>query len=193
MEAEPRGQVHVRVGMGYDLHRLGPISRLAGGPAVPPGKRAGGSQSARELVIGGVKFGGDLGPIAHSDGDALLHALTDAILGAAGLPDIGELFPDQDPRWAGADSEIFLREAITLARQGGWRVVNIDATVILERPKLSPRKQEVRDNLARMLEVNASAVNVKGKTHELLNASAQPQEARIEAWVVALLEAAGSK
>ncbi len=142
-----------RVGFGYDSHRLVPS--------------AGSGAIGRPLVIGGVLFRSEVGPRAHSDGDALMHAITDAVLGAAGLPDIGELFPDQDPRWKGAKSEVFLAEACRLAGERGWGIGNVDATVVVERPKLGPRKEEVRQNLARILRVDPAVVNVKGKTHEL--------------------------
>jgi 2-C-methyl-D-erythritol 2,4-cyclodiphosphate synthase len=150
-----------RVGLGYDLHRL------ATKGVQPP--------QARAMVIGGIRIDSDRGPIAHSDGDALMHAITDAILGALGLPDIGQLFPDKDPKWAGAASEVFLAEAVRLARDGGWAVGNLDATVVIERPRIGPRKDEIRRNLARILGVPESRVNVKGKTHELIDPMAANQ------------------
>ena len=160
----------VRVGLGYDCHRLAPV--------------AGGTEIGRPLVIGGVEFQWPRGPVAHSDGDALMHAITDAVLGAAGLPDIGELFPDRDLRWRGARSEVFLAEAVRLAAERGWSIGNLDATVILEEPKLGPRKEEVRRHLARILGVGVERVNLKGKTHEL----GGREEERIEAMAVVLLE-----
>ena len=112
----------------------------------------------------------DKGPVSHSDGDALYHAITDAILGALGEPDIGQLFPDQDPRHESQDSRAFLAEAAQRAAKAGFTVVNLDATVILESPKLSPHKDLMRANIAAALGVSVSAVNVKGKTHEKVDA-----------------------
>lgn len=161
-----------RVGFGYDSHRLAPISGMGG-------------EVGRSMVIGGVVFPFSLGPVAHSDGDALMHAITDAVLGALGLPDIGQLFPDRDPRWRGARSEVFLAEACRMAAEEGWSVGNVDATVIVEAPKLGPRKDEVRSNLARILGVDLSCVNVKGKTHEL--GTATGIDDRIEAMAVVMM------
>ncbi|MCL4221284.1 MAG: 2-C-methyl-D-erythritol 2,4-cyclodiphosphate synthase [Phycisphaerales bacterium] len=145
----------LRIGHGYDLHRLEPM------PPVGQG---------RPLIIGGVCFEHDRGPVSHSDGDALLHALTDALLGAMALPDIGQVFPDDDPRCESRDSADFLREALRLVRERGYAPVNLDATVILERPKLSARKDEVRASIARLLGMPLDRVNVKGKTHERVDA-----------------------
>lgn len=155
----------MRVGQGYDSHRL----EFGGKP----------------LVIGGIAFPGGSGVVAHSDGDALMHAITDAVLGAAGEPDIGQLFPDRDPAWAGAASERFLAEAVRRVRVAGWEIGNVDATVILDAPKLGPRKDEMRANLARVLGVGVDQVNVKGKTHE--RRPDQGPDDRIEAFAVALL------
>ncbi len=144
-----------RIGHGYDLHRLEPVAPAGAG---------------RPLVLGGVRFVHDRGPVAHSDGDALYHAVTDAILGALAMPDIGQLFPDTDPRHEAQDSSVFLAEAVRRAGAAGWGVVNLDATVILERPKIGPVKDQIRANLARLLCVDVSRVNVKGKTHERVDA-----------------------
>jgi 2-C-methyl-D-erythritol 2,4-cyclodiphosphate synthase len=168
----------MRVGQGWDRHRLAALGGVEG-------RSGGGVQAARPMVIGGVAFPCDLNPVAHSDGDALLHAVTDAVLGAIGAPDIGQLFPDKDPRWAGASSEVFLREAVKRAAAVGWRVANVDATVVVERPKLGARKDEVRASVARALGVEASRVNVKGKTPELLDPMSAGQV--IEAHAVVLL------
>lgn len=164
----------VRIGHGYDLHRLELVAPAGVG---------------RPLVIGGVRIESDRGPVAHSDGDALLHAITDAILGALALPDIGQLFPDNEPRHAGADSAAFLAEAVRLASEGAWTIANIDATVILERPKLSPHKQAIRGRLASILGIDVSAVNVKGKTHERVDAVGEGRA--IEVHAVVLLARAG--
>lgn len=155
----------MRVGQGYDSHRL--------------------EFGGRPLVIGGIAFPGGNGVVAHSDGDALMHAITDAVLGAVGEPDIGQLFPDRDPAWAGAASERFLVEALRRVKAAGWEIGNVDATVILDAPKLGPRKDEVRANLARVLGVGVDQVNVKGKTHE--RRPDQGPDDRIEAMAVVLL------
>ncbi|MCW5775943.1 MAG: 2-C-methyl-D-erythritol 2,4-cyclodiphosphate synthase [Phycisphaeraceae bacterium] len=160
----------IRIGLGWDLHRLEPL-RPAG--------------AGRPLVIAGIPLEHDLGPAGHSDGDVLLHALTDALLGAIGAPDIGEVFPDTDPRWAGAASAAFVAEAVRRVRDAGWHVVNVDAVVVLERPKLAPAKQAVRDNVARLLGLPIDRVNVKGKTHERVGPVGEGRA--IEAQVVVLL------
>lgn len=138
-------------------------------------------------MLGGIHFDHSMGPISHSDGDALLHAVTDAILGALGLPDIGQLFPDDDPRHESRDSSHFLLEAIRQARACGYELANVDATVILERPKLSPQKDRMRLRLAELLGVPPEAVNIKGKTHERVDAVGEGRA--VEVHVVALLEA----
>uniref|UniRef100_A0A7S3UGK9 2-C-methyl-D-erythritol 2,4-cyclodiphosphate synthase n=1 Tax=Picocystis salinarum TaxID=88271 RepID=A0A7S3UGK9_9CHLO len=134
-----------RVGHGFDLHRLE--------PGLP-------------FIIGGVKLEHDRGCAAHSDGDVLLHCVVDSILGALGLPDIGQLFPDNDPQWKGASSDVFMREAVRRMKDMGYRVGNIDCTIILQRPKFSPVKEQVKRNLCELLECGPEAVNVKAKTHE---------------------------
>jgi 2-C-methyl-D-erythritol 2,4-cyclodiphosphate synthase len=149
-------QIPFRVGHGYDLHRLE--------VRPPEGK-------GRAFVLGGVTLPHDRGPVSHSDGDALYHAVTDAILGALCEPDIGQLFPETDPRHESQDSEIFLVAAVERARALGWVVGNLDATVILEKPKLSPHKEQMRANLERVLGVAGQrGVNIKGKTHEQVDA-----------------------
>ncbi|MFZ4573539.1 MAG: 2-C-methyl-D-erythritol 2,4-cyclodiphosphate synthase [Phycisphaerales bacterium] len=158
-----------RIGHGYDLHRLEPMA--------PEG-------AGRPLVLGGVRLAHDRGPVAHSDGDALLHAVTDAVLGALGLPDIGELFPDNAPENSGRDSAVFLAEAVRMAAERGYRVANLDATVILERPKLSGMKSAIRSNLARHLGVPEDCVNVKGKTHEKVDAVGEGRAVEVHAVVL---------
>jgi 2-C-methyl-D-erythritol 2,4-cyclodiphosphate synthase len=165
-----------RVGLGYDSHRLAPSVVKQGDEIGLP------------MVVGGVVFPHDRGPVAHSDGDALMHAITDALLGALGLPDIGQLFPDRDPAWKGAKSEVFLKEACRLVREQGWGVVNVDATVVVQSPKIGPRKEEIRRELARVLGVDISCVNVKGKTHELREPGA---EDRVEAMAVVMVQRGG--
>lgn len=160
-----------RIGHGYDLHRLEPQ---------PP------HGDGRPLRIGGIEFAHDRGPVGHSDADALLHAVTDALLGALALPDIGQLFPDDDPRNESADSRIFVEEAIRKVRDLGWRVGNLDATVILERPRIGSRKDEIRANIAELLGVSLDRVNVKGKSHERVDAVGEGRA--IEVHVCVLLE-----
>ena len=134
-----------RSGIGYDLHRLVP---------------------GRKLILGGVEIPFDKGPEGHSDGDVILHALTDALLGAAALGDIGEHFPPSDPRWKDADSMQFVRRARELIEGAGYRTVNIDVVVVLERPKLLARRQTIRQNLSAVLGLPLDAVSVKAKTSE---------------------------
>lgn len=162
--------LQMRIGHGYDLHRL----ELLGSTA-----------QARPLILGGVRLEHDRGPVAHSDGDALYHAVTDALLGAIAEPDIGQLFPDTDPRHDAQDSEVFLAEAVRRVRSRGLHVVNVDATVILERPKLSAHKDAMRANIARVLGVDVARINVKGKTHEKVDAVGEGRA--VEAHVVALV------
>jgi len=153
-----------RIGHGFDLHRLEP---------------------GLDLVVGGLKLDHDRGCAAHSDGDALYHAATDAVLGALGLDDIGQLFPDNDPAWQDADSAIFLREAYMRMTAAGYKVGNLDCTVILERPKLGPHKPAIKANLARLLGCDIDQVNLKAKTHEGVDAVGEGRA--IACHVVALL------
>jgi 2-C-methyl-D-erythritol 2,4-cyclodiphosphate synthase len=132
-----------RVGIGVDAHAL--------------------SEGVR-LVLAGVEFPGEPGLVGHSDGDVISHALVDAILGAAGLGDIGELFPSGDPRWEGADSQVFLEHSIGIAREAGWELVNADCVLVGERPGVAPRRAEMRASLARTLRVEADAVTVRATT-----------------------------
>ncbi len=135
----------IRTGIGWDVHRL----------------RAG-----RPLILGGVAIPSELGLDGHSDADILSHAITDALLGAAALGDIGMHFPDTDPEWKGADSAQFLAHAAALVRNGGYEIVNIDSTVILERPKLKDYRMLIRESLARTLQLDLDRVSVKFKTAE---------------------------
>ncbi len=134
-----------RVGVGYDLHRLA---------------------AGRRLVLAHVPIEFDRGPVGHSDGDVVLHAVTDALLGAAGLPDIGELFPDTDPRFRDADSGRLLADALARVRAAGYEPVNVDIVVHAERPKLAPCKARMRAELARLLGLDEGRVNIKAKTGE---------------------------
>ena len=160
----------IRIGQGWDRHRLDLIA--------PAGR-------GRPLVIGGVLFEHHSGPVARSDGDVLFHAVTDALLGALGEADIGQLFPDTDDRNEGRDSAQFVARAMELVEQAGWCVGNLDATVVLEQPRLSSCKGQIRKNLAQLLGTSASAVNVKGKTGEGVDAVGEGRA--IEAHVVVLL------
>lgn len=158
-----------RVGHGYDLHRLE--------PRPPRGQ-------GRPLVLGGVPIEHDMGPVSHSDGDAALHAVTDAILGALGEPDIGQLFPNSDPAWESASSDRFLTEAAARMRAAGYAVGNLDVTIILERPKLSPIKDEIRAKIAELIGAAQSSVNVKGKTHEKVDAVGEGRAVEVHAVVL---------
>jgi 2-C-methyl-D-erythritol 2,4-cyclodiphosphate synthase len=135
----------VRIGTGYDIHRL---------------------VEGRKLVLGGVEIPFEKGLLGHSDSDVLTHAICDALLGGAALGDIGTHFPDSDPRWAGTSSIEFLARVVELVTERGYRVANIDATVIAERPKLSPHIQAIRERLASVLRIDVDHVNVKAKTNE---------------------------
>jgi len=119
-----------------------------------------------KLILGGVEIEHDRGCVAHSDGDVLLHCVVDAITGALGLPDIGQLFPDNDPKWKGCTSDVFVAEACRLMREEGYEIGNIDCTIIAQRPKISPHKPAIKANLCKMLGCDESVVNVKAKTHE---------------------------
>jgi 2-C-methyl-D-erythritol 2,4-cyclodiphosphate synthase len=135
----------MRVGIGHDTHRL---------------------SSGRPLWLGGVRVEHPRGLVGHSDADVVLHAVTDAILGAAGLGDIGDLFPDTDPAYRDCDSGVFLRDALDRLKQGGWRLVNVDVIVFAEEPRLGPLKADIRRSLARLLGLSMEEVNVKAKTGE---------------------------
>lgn len=135
----------MRIGCGYDSHRFMP---------------------GDHVMLGGVKIPFTQGVAAHSDGDVLLHAIVDALLGAAALGDIGQHFPDTDPRYAGFSSSDFLREVMDLLQAQHYRVGNVDATVILELPKLNPRIQAIREHLANLLSVSMTQVSVKATTNE---------------------------
>jgi len=138
------------------------------------------------MVLGGVRLEHPTGPVGHSDGDVVLHAVTDAVLGALGLPDIGQLFSDRDPRWEGADSRQFLSEATRLMGEHGYRIGNVDVTIICERPKIGPVKGEIARVIAALLGCGVDRVNVKGKTHEKVDAVGEGRA--VETHVVALLE-----
>lgn len=154
-----------RIGFGNDIHRL---------------------ETGVKLILGGVEIESDSGAVGHSDADALLHAVTDAILGALALGDIGAHFSDKNERWKNADSLIFLREAVLLMKEKGFAVVNLDSVINLEIPKLCPHINRMRENLARVLEIEIECVSVKAKTGEQVDAVGKRQAVKTEA--VILLE-----
>ena len=135
----------IRIGQGIDCHKF---------------------EYGRKLILGGVEFDSPFGLKGHSDADALLHAITDAILGAIGENDIGFHFPDTNPEFKNANSEIFLKKAIALAREKGFEISNIDATILCEIPKINPRREEIKENLASILEIEKNRINVKATTME---------------------------
>lgn len=151
-----------RTGLGWDVHRLAP---------------------GRPLILGGVSIPSAFGLEGHSDADVLAHAITDAILGAAALGDIGMHFPDNDPRWKGADSLIFLEHAVELARAAGFELVNVDSTVILERPKLKDYRTAIREKLAATLGLALDRVSVKFKTAEKVGPVGEGRSAEAQAIV----------
>jgi 2-C-methyl-D-erythritol 2,4-cyclodiphosphate synthase len=155
--------VSCRVGQGFDVHPFAEVDR--------------------PLVLGGVVFEGERGLAGHSDSDVIAHAVADALLGAAGLGDIGMHFPDTDPAWAGADSLRLLAEVTRLVRQAGWSVANVDCSVVLEAPKLAPRRDEMQAALAAVV---GADVTIKGKRAEGLGALGRGEG--IACWAVALLE-----
>jgi 2-C-methyl-D-erythritol 2,4-cyclodiphosphate synthase len=139
----------VRCGIGFDLHRL---------------------EAGRKLIVGGTELPFDKGPVGHSDGDVLAHAMCDALLGAAGLGDIGKHFPDTDPKWKGANSLIFLEHAKKLLEEKSFAIEWIDGVVITEKPKLGPHFPKMREALARALGVSADLIHLKAKTNEGVDA-----------------------
>lgn len=155
----------MRVGMGYDVHRL---------------------TEGRKLILGGVEIPWELGLLGHSDADVLLHAIMDALLGAAALGDIGKHFPDTDPAYKGISSMLLLKHVGALIRQQGYRVENVDATVIAQRPKLAPYIEKMKETIAAALELSSSQVNVKATTEEGLGFTGRGEG--IAAQAVCLLE-----
>ena len=137
----------MRIGHGYDVHKL---------------------VEGRDLILGGVKIEYELGLLGHSDADVLLHAVSDALLGAAGLRDIGYHFPDTDPKYKGADSRVLLREVRQKVADAGYRISNVDVTMIAQRPKLKPHIEQMMANIASDLQIDVSRVNVKATTEEKL-------------------------
>jgi 2-C-methyl-D-erythritol 2,4-cyclodiphosphate synthase len=158
----------MRVGIGHDTHRLA---------------------ASRPLVLGGVRIEHWRGLVGHSDADVVLHALTDALLGAAGLGDIGDAYPDTDSVYRGCDSRVFLQETLVRLRLAGWQVVNVDLIIFAQEPKLGPVKAEIRRHLAELLALAPEAVNVKAKTGEGVGAIGRAEAIGCQA--VVLIDAAG--
>jgi 2-C-methyl-D-erythritol 2,4-cyclodiphosphate synthase len=152
----------IRTGLGWDNHRTAP---------------------GRPLILGGVRIESEFGLEGHSDADVLSHAITDAILGALAVGDIGMHFPDTDPRWEGADSLVFLRHAVSLAHEAGYRISNVDSTVILERPKLKDYRQRIRETLAAAADIDVSRLSVKFKTAEKVGPVGEGRSAEAQAVV----------
>ena len=157
--------LNIRVGLGYDVHRL---------------------VKDRPLILGGVEIPWERGLLGHSDADVLLHAVMDALLGAAGLGDIGRLFPDSDPQYKGISSLILLERTVQKLKREGYQPINVDATVVAEQPKLAPYLPEMRDKIARCLGLQEDAVNIKATTEEGLGFTGSG--AGIAAQAIALVE-----
>ncbi len=155
----------MRIGNGYDVHRL---------------------TEGRKLILCGVEIPYEKGLLGHSDADAPAHAVIDALLGAAGMDDIGVHFPDSDPAYRGADSMKLLEQTGALLKRAGWRPVNIDAVIVAQRPKLSPYFGQMKENLARALDICSDQVNIKAKTEETLGFTGRGEG--VKAYAVALIE-----
>lgn len=156
--------MNLRIGYGIDVHRLA--------PSVP-------------LFIGGIQIESELGAVGHSDADVLLHAICDALLGAANLRDIGYHFSDTDPKFKGIDSKILLTEVVKLVEEKGYHVVNVDCTIILERPKLNPHIPLMQSTIAKILKVDEDAVSLKATTHEKVDSFGKSEA--IKAYAACLL------
>ena len=164
--------MELRVGHGHDTHRL---------------------SRGRILVLGGVPIDFERGLLGHSDADVLLHAITDALLGAAGLGDIGEWFPDTDPQWAGANSADLLQTAVREVAARRWKIVNLDCTISAEQPKLSPHKPAIRERIAELLEISVENVNVKAKTGEGVGPVGRKEAIAADAVVLLARESSGAE
>ena len=152
-----------KIGFGSDTHRL---------------------EKGRLLILGGVRIESDFGAVGHSDADALLHAVTDAIFGALALGDIGSHFSDTNEKWKNADSLVFLSEAVRLMKGKGFSVANVDSIINLEKPKLRPHINKIRENLARNLKIEIQCVSVKAKTGEKVDAVSESRAVKVEAIVL---------
>ncbi len=159
-----------RIGYGNDIHRL---------------------EAGKALILGGVSIESSIGAVGHSDADALVHAVTDAILGALALGDIGSHFSDKDDRWRGAESFVFLRYTVGLMKEKGFEVANVDSTISLETPRLRPHIDRMRENLANALEIKTDCVSVKAKTGEKVDAVGKSEAIKAEA--VVLLQTTASR
>ena len=156
--------MNIRTGLGYDLHRL---------------------EEGRTLVLGGVVIPFYKGEAGHSDGDVLLHAITDSLLGAAARSDIGELFPPSDPQWKGADSRKLLQAAWKLVTEAGWKLINLDCVVAIQEPKILPHREAIRRSIASILQVDVEQVFIKAKTGEKLGPVGNSEA--VEVWATCLL------
>ncbi len=155
-----------RVGTGWDIHRLA---------------------EGRDLILGGVRIDSSKGCVGHSDGDALVHAVIDSLLGACGMDDIGTMFPDTDPRYRGISSMVLLSRVVDMVRERGYRIVNVDTTVILQSPKLGPYKAGIRESMSRALGIQVECFDVKAKTAERMLGELGTSDA-VECQSVCLLE-----
>jgi 2-C-methyl-D-erythritol 2,4-cyclodiphosphate synthase len=156
--------MNIRIGNGYDIHRLVPD---------------------RPLILGGIHIPHELGLLGHSDADALTHAIMDAMLGALSLGDIGHYFPPTDPKWEGADSQVLLQQVNQLIQDQGWQISNIDSVIVAERPKIKPHIAAMRDRLATTLQLSPDLIGIKATTNEKLGPTGR--EEGIAAYTVALL------
>ena len=161
--SDQRRATDFRIGIGYDIHRLA---------------------EGRPLILGGIKVPHERGLVGHSDGDALLHAVADALLGACALGDIGRHFPDTDERFRGADSAVLLGRVLELVVDAGWRPVNVDANIIAQEPRLAPVMDEMRDRIASLLSLPVEAVSVKARTSEGLGVIGSGQAIAVQAAVL---------
>jgi 2-C-methyl-D-erythritol 2,4-cyclodiphosphate synthase len=161
--------MNMRIGEGWDVHALVP---------------------GRKLILGGIEIAHTAGLMGHSDADVLLHAITDAVLGAAGLGDIGRHFPDTDAQFKGADSRVLLKEAMRRVREKGWELVNVDSTIVAQAPKLAPHMVAINAGVAQALGVGLDQVNVKAKTAEKLGPVGMGQSMEARAVVLLVLKAA---
>jgi len=135
----------LRIGLGFDSHEF---------------------EAGKKLILGGVEIEYEYGLKGHSDGDALLHAITDAILGAIGEKDIGEIFKDADPRWENASSRIFLKKALELMEEKGFKIINLDCTIIADKPKIAPYKDKIKESLSQLMGISKNRISIKGKRRE---------------------------
>jgi 2-C-methyl-D-erythritol 2,4-cyclodiphosphate synthase len=161
--------MNMRIGEGWDVHALVP---------------------GRKLILGGVEIAHTTGLMGHSDADVLLHAITDAVLGAAGLGDIGRHFPDTDAQFKGADSRVLLQEAMRRVREKGWELVNVDSTIVAQAPKLAPHMSAIKAGVAQALGVGLDQVNVKAKTAEKLGPVGMGQSMEARAVVLLVIKSA---